>query len=121
MFTLAIGKAGEDYAAAYLEENGYNLLERNWRFERIELDIICQKDGYIVFTEVKARAPSVYGRPCLAVNAKKQERIIKAATAFWLYGNHKHLQPRFDVIEVYIERGTGNYKINHIRSAFITK
>ena len=52
----ALGKAGEDAAAAYLERNGYAIRHRNWRKNHLELDIVATKDNEVVIVEVKTRS-----------------------------------------------------------------
>lgn len=48
-----LGKTGEDAAVAYLERNGYTINHRNWRKNRLELDIVAVKDGLLIVVEVK--------------------------------------------------------------------
>ena len=52
----ALGKAGEDAVAAYLEHNGYVIRDRNWRKNRLELDIVATKDNRLIIVEVKTRS-----------------------------------------------------------------
>ena len=105
------GKQGEDTAAAYLVSMGYAIMERNYRANRREIDIIASYCGLIVFVEVKARENDRYSAACEAVTIRKQERIISAASV-WFQVNAPDAYARFDVIEVYRDR------INHIERAF---
>ena len=59
----ALGKAGEDAAAAYLERNGYAIRHRNWRKNHLELDIVATKDNEVVIVEVKTRSNTQYISP----------------------------------------------------------
>ena len=71
----ALGKAGEDAVAAYLEHNGYVIRDRNWRKNRLELDIVATKDNGLIIVEVKTRSNTEYIKPQDAV---KQQRILEA-------------------------------------------
>ena len=61
--TREIGNEGEELACAYLESKGWRILERNYFFEKSEVDIIAYDDTAIVFIEVKLRSSDKYGRP----------------------------------------------------------
>ncbi|MBQ3180287.1 MAG: YraN family protein [Firmicutes bacterium] len=82
----AIGRLGEDAAAGYLAARGYEILQRNFRAGRGELDIICRRDGKIYFVEVKTRQQGAPVAPAEAVTADKRRRIFGAAT-LWLQKN----------------------------------
>lgn len=87
----ALGKAGEDAVAAYLEHNGYVIRDRNWRKNRLELDIVATKDNGLIIVEVKTRSNTEYIKPQDAVNWQKIRRIVIAADA---YVKHFALTPR---------------------------
>lgn len=78
----ALGKAGEDAVAAYLEHNGYVIRDRNWRKNRLELDIVATKDNGLIIVEVKTRSNTEYIKPQDAVNWQKIRRIVIAADAY---------------------------------------
>lgn len=111
----ALGKAGEDVAVAYLEDNGYVVHHRNWRKNRLELDIVAEKEGVLAIVEVKTRTSSGYMEPQEAVNRQKIRRIVLAADAYV-----KHFQldnpVRFDIITIVGE--AGNFRIEHFEEAF---
>lgn len=67
----ALGKAGEDAAATYLEQNGYTIRDRNWRKNHLELDIVAVKDEVLIVAEVKTRSNTDYTEPQDAVNWQK--------------------------------------------------
>lgn len=97
-YNKSIGGAGEEAAAKYLRRKGYKILERNYHIRGGELDIIAQKDGYIVFVEVKTRSNNGYGGGLYAVTPTKQQRLLKAAACYLLgWGD---VPARFDVIAV---------------------
>lgn len=126
MTTAEIGKKGEKLAANFLKRNGYKILERNLHQSHNEIDIIASNKEYIVFVEVKTRTANKdlflpYGSPATAVTKEKQKRTVRAATNYLLTQSKKakEKQPRMDVIEVYLEKETGNLlEIHHITDAF---
>jgi len=109
-----IGKIGEDAVAYYLDNLGCRILDRNYRTERGEIDIIFMEDTCLVFGEVKTRNSVYYGRPCQAVDYKKRKKIINTAKNYILCQNIEHMDIRFDVFEVYFK----SKKIVHIRGAY---
>lgn len=110
------GKLGEDIALEFLTKKGYNLIERNYHSHFGEIDIIMKNDRYIIFVEVKLRKNSKYGTPAEFVTVKKQQKIIITAED-WIINNKTELQPRFDVIEIYMPENKA-VSINHIENAF---
>lgn len=122
---------GEDVAAKFLEENGYTVIERNYRAGHQEIDIIAQDDCFLIFVEVKTRSCLVpeqmaYGRPAKAVSATKQKNIVAAARRYLKQHSENTLQPRLDVIEVYLKKTSPGapphlLNIHHIRNAFLAK
>ena len=83
-----LGKAGEDAAAKYLEQNGYTIRDRNWRKNHLELDIVADKDKELIIVEVKTRSNTDYIEPQDAVNWQKIRRIVVAAisnTSAWMH------------------------------------
>ncbi|MFV0526402.1 MAG: YraN family protein [Acidimicrobiales bacterium] len=100
MDTSAIGRAGEDAAAAWYETRGYMVLDRNWRTVRGELDLVVGRDDLIVFCEVKTRRSGRFGSPTEAVDARKQGQVRRLALE-WLAASDRHYpQLRFDVAAV---------------------
>jgi putative endonuclease len=110
-----LGKKGEELAANYLEEEGYKILHRNWRFGKDELDIIAETEKFIVFVEVKSRSTAYFGDPEDAVDKQKQRFMVRAADA---YVNQKSidLEVRFDIVSIIFEKG--KHTIRHIEDAF---
>ena len=110
-----LGKKGEDIAAAHFEEEGYKILNRNWRFGKDEVDIIAEKGNFIVFAEVKTRSTAFFGEPEEAVDKQKQRFMVRAAD---IYVNQKSidLEVRFDIISIIFEKG--KHTLRHIEDAF---
>lgn len=113
---MQLGAAGEETACGILRRHGYNILARNWRCGRLELDIICEHDAQIVFVEVKTRRKNARGGGAFAVNESKKRRLLRAAAA-WLSISGLWGRPcRFDVICL---TGTAeNFRMEHYRNAF---
>src|SRR5690554_6584745 len=98
--TKQIGDNGEDVAAAYLEAKGWLIFDRNYRFEKAELDILATDRNYIIFVEVKIRSNTYFGMPEEHVSAAKEKNIRKAAEA-WIYERKMETAVcRFDVISI---------------------
>ena len=112
-----MGDFGESLAAALLESKGYGILERQFHTKFGEIDIIAmtQDKSTIVFAEVKTRKDSSHGLAAESVGYKKLHRMVRSAQAFMLE-NPIEADIRFDVIEVYENRGCP--QLNHIENAF---
>lgn len=115
---IALGRWGEDLAAAHLAAHGYEVLARNWRCRYGELDIVARTPEALVFVEVKTRSGPAYGPPAEAVTRVKASRI-RLLAAQWL----SEARPRgwsdlrFDVISVVRRRDEGP-ELVHLRGAF---
>ncbi len=117
MSRVNIGQWGEDVACRYLSRKKYRIIEKNYRLKTGEIDIIAQKDEYIVFIEVKTRSSNQYGRPSQAVSDFKKKRIVKTALQFICEKKMLNQSIRFDIVE--IDYATFNeYQVNHIENAF---
>lgn len=102
MSKIEKGKTGEDLAVKFLEDKGFIVVERNWRFSRLgELDIIATKNNQLVFIEVKARTSNNFGEPIEAITPTKIKKIYRLAE---IYLTKKHVynefECRFDAISV---------------------
>lgn len=111
---LQFGKFAEDKAAAYYEAKGYIIRERNWRYRKIEIDIIAQYGREIIFIEVKARSGK-YDFPELAVDYAKRRRMARGADIYLrrLGGGFDY---RYDIFA--LEGNMENYKITVFENAF---
>lgn len=112
------GRKGEDSAAAFLTGKGYTVLHRNYRTGHLETDIIAEKDGCLVFAEVKTRSEypdgnHPFGRPALAVTASKQKKLIAAVKRYMKINpdSTENKRVRIDIIEVYIKPKSEKYKV----------
>ncbi len=107
-----VGARQEAVAAEYLRGKGYRILERNYRNDYGEIDIIAEDGRSLVFVEVKFRSAGDYGDPLEAVDRRKQKRISRAAMRYYS-GQGKERPCRFDVIALY-----GDGSIRHLADAF---
>lgn len=76
------GKKGEQMAADYLQQQGFTILHRNWRYSRYEIDIIASRGGILHFIEVKTRTTLSFGFPEESVEWKKMNSLLKGAEQF---------------------------------------
>ena len=106
-----LGVFGESKAARYLINNGYKILQRNFRCPFGEVDIIAGKDDVTAFIEVKTRSNDNYGAPNEAVDGRRRQRY-KNCVRFYFANREIDCTVRFDIIEV-TKAG-----INHIENAF---
>ncbi|MPQ48079.1 YraN family protein [Marinifilum sp. N1E240] len=111
-----LGKQGEDIAAKFLLEKGYQILDRNWIYQKKELDIVAIKDEYLVVVEVKSRSTDYFEHPADAVTLAKIKFLVRATQDYVDLREIKQ-EVRFDVISV-IKQGN-KFKIEHIEDAFI--
>lgn len=113
-----IGNLGEEIAARYLESQGYQVLARQWRWQRIDLDIVALQAQTVVFVEVKARSSTRLAPPETAVTPAKQRRLGAAAQAY-LDAHYAADTPmsRFDVVAVSLDNPE-HPAIEHFQDAF---
>ena len=110
-----LGKKGEKIAINYLIENGYIILEKNYRYLKAEVDIIAKKNNVLAAVEVKTRSTDHFGNPQDFVNPKKIKLLLSAID---YYVNDKDLdvEVRFDIIAI-LHQNT--IKITHLKDAFL--
>lgn len=109
----SMGSLGEQIATEYLEGTGYSIIDRNWRGNRCELDLIALDKSCLVFVEVKTRTSARFGTPIEAVTPAKLDNMTRAAFA-WLSAHRiQHRAIRFDVVGVLIEGIRP--KVTHVR------
>ncbi|UOK43278.1 MULTISPECIES: YraN family protein [Flavobacterium] len=110
-----IGKLGEDLAAEFLKKEGYEILERNWFFQKAEVDIIAKKNDILAVVEVKTRTNLDYGDPHDFVNLKKIKLLVKAVDEYVISKN-LDFTVRFDIISV--TNKAAHCEILHLKDAF---
>ena len=110
-----LGKLGEELAVDFLQQNGYDILETNWTFQKAEVDIIAQKENILAIIEVKTRSSIEFGLPQDFVKPKKIQLLVKAVNEY-VIANDLEVEVRFDIVAIYKE---GNeFKLEHIENAF---
>ena len=110
-----IGNQAEEEAVHYLRANGYEILDRNWRWQRNEIDIIAQKGQELVFVEVKTRKNEDFGYPEEFLSDDQEERIHLAAEAYCDQLNWSG-EVRFDIIAIL--QSTFPDHLEHLEDAF---
>jgi putative endonuclease len=95
-----LGDAGEDAVAAWYENAGYRVVDRNWRCRDGELDVVVTRGDTLVFCEVKTRASTRFGAPVEAVTATKQRRLRRLAARWLAEHDTRRRTLRFDVASV---------------------
>ncbi len=110
-----LGKIGEQLATDYLLRNGFTVLERNFVYEKAEIDIIAEKDDFIIVVEVKTRNSAFFGDPQDFVTKGKIKLLVKAANEF-LISNNIEKEVRFDIISVLKNKQIE--QIEHFKDAF---
>lgn len=111
------GRHCEFMARTYLEQQGYIILETNWRSGHKEIDIIAKEKDTLVIVEVKARKNEDFINTESAVDEKKMRNLIRAAHNYILIKN-LDCETRFDIITLVLDE-KGEYKLNHIKDAFL--
>jgi putative endonuclease len=100
MTTGSAGPRGEEAAVETYRRRGYRVVARNWRCPLGELDLVLERRGTIVFCEVKARRPGVFGPGFEAVTWRKRRKVRTLAEAFLQATGARPLTVRFDVASV---------------------
>ncbi len=116
----SFGSEGEEIAAKYLSEKGFEIIERNYFVGHGEIDIIAiePKEKYLVFVEVKTRFSLEFGDPAYAINKKKISQLKKVAELYLAEKNIYEQNCRFDVITILLD-DPGKPKIEHYENAFM--
>ncbi len=114
--TKKLGNKGEDIASAYLEKKGYRIIERNYKTNTGEIDIIARDKETVVFIEVKTRADYSFGYPYEAVHYRKRQKL-KSLALMYMKKIGKEVPVRFDVLSI-IQSCKGRFEIEHIKDAF---
>jgi len=110
-----LGLLGENIATNYLLKHGYRVLERNFIFQKAEIDIIARKADTLAIVEVKTRNSDFFGDPQSFVTASKIKLLVKAANEYVLI-NNLDLEVRFDIIAILKNQHLET--IEHIENAF---
>ena len=114
-----VGKKGEALAAEFLTAKGYNVMDRNYRFQKAEVDLVLlQLDpAEVVFVEVKTRSTTLWGQPEESVDEAKKQLIFKAADSYIYEKQLSTVPVRFDIVAISLEN-PDQPMIHHIEDAF---
>tara|TARA_B100000508_G_scaffold60116_1_gene46745 strand:+ start:25508 stop:25867 length:360 start_codon:yes stop_codon:yes gene_type:complete len=115
MTTKELGDLGERFALQFLIENKYKVISKNYRYQRNEVDLICEDDSTLIFIEVKTRQTAQIGPPWKAVTKHKQRQIVKCAHHY-ICSKDIDKEARFDIISI-VHNSKGTF-IEHIEDAF---
>ncbi len=110
-----LGKKGEQLAVDFLLKNGYEIIERNYRFDKAEVDIIAKQKDILAIVEVKTRSTVDFGNPQDFVKPKQIQRLVKAVDEY-VNTNDLDVEVRFDIIAI-VKEGR-DFKIEHLENAF---
>ena len=110
-----LGKLGEELAKEFLINDGYEIIEVNWTYDKAEIDIIAQKGNTLAIIEVKTRSSLDFGLPQDFVRPSKIRLLVKAVNAYIEMHNHD-FDVRFDIIA--INKEEGNFSVKHLTDAF---
>ena len=118
----ALGNRAERIAEDYLRKQGLEILGRNVRAGRFEVDLVVRDENVVAIVEVRSRSPGAWVTPLASVDAQKRARISAAAQLLW--NRHFAKDPsverlRFDVVAVTFDADEEPH-IEHIRAAFTT-
>jgi putative endonuclease len=110
-----LGKKGEQLAVDFLLRNGYEIIERNYRFDKAEVDIIAKQKDVLAIIEVKTRSTIDFGNPQDFVKPKQIQRLVKAVDEY-VNVNNLDVEVRFDIVAI-VKEGKG-FSIEHLKNAF---
>ena len=110
-----LGKKGEQLAVDFLLQNNYTIVERNYRFDKAEVDIIARQKDTLAIIEVKTRSTSDFGNPQDFVKPKQIQHLVKAVNEYVIESD-LDVDIRFDIIAI-VKKGNG-YDIEHLENAF---
>ena len=102
-----LGDLGEEFAMNLLEEQGYEIMATKYRAKTGEIDIVAQKNRTYHFIEVKTRIGPEYGHPEEAVDAVRQQRMVRTAELYMVRNNLGGIRMQFDVIGIEVSMMMG--------------
>jgi len=110
-----LGKKGEDLAVDFLLKNGYDIVARNYIYQKAEVDVIAKKGDILAVVEVKTRTSADFGDPQQFLKPKQMQRIIKAVDEF-VNSNDMNVEVRFDIIAIVLNKK--GMSLEHLENAF---
>lgn len=119
-YNKLIGNHGEEIAKNFLINNGYKILDMNYRTKYGEIDIICSYDDILIFCEIKSRYTNSFGSPMESVTYYKQKQIIRLSKIYLLVNKLYNYNVRYDIIEIIFNNINASFTLNHVKDAFRT-
>ena len=113
-----LGKEGEKQAVEFLIKQGFSVRETNWRLDKLEIDIIAQKDMVLHIVEVKTRSDDEYFDPMKAITRAKKQRMVVSANA---YINYHQLQVEIQYDVIILIGSHGNFKLEYYPDLFVPR
>ncbi|MFA6194570.1 MAG: YraN family protein [Patescibacteria group bacterium] len=113
-----IGDRGEAIAKKYLEESGYTIIASNYRFQHLELDIIAEKDGQLIFFEVKTRAKNEIDGLDIPLATRQVRNLKRAVIAYCLQSGNDLNSVRLDLITITADRAASLASLKHYKDIF---
>jgi putative endonuclease len=110
----ALGRFGEDLAVRHLVADGFTVLERNWRCEIGEIDVVARDGSVLVVVEVKTRSSLRHGTPFEAITERKLHRLERLGIAWMRARGVRPRGMRVDIVSVLRPR-TGPSVVEHVR------
>jgi putative endonuclease len=114
---MRLGASGERLAAGWLEARGYQIIATNWHCAYGETDLIAEREGELIFVEVKTRRGDSLGAPKEAVTAAKQRKLIATAQTYLMEHGIEDHPFRIDVIAVQLTPTGRLVEIRHYPAA----
>ena len=115
-----LGRWGESVAADYLEEQGYRIVERNWRTARGEIDLVAQAGDLLLFVEVKTRRGQEAGTPEEALTRRKARKLFSLAQAYLYQRRLEDVEWRIDLVAVEVDSAGELLRCEHVPNAVPT-
>lgn len=112
-----LGKKGEELARVFLKNKGYEIIDVNWRFSHLEVDIIAKFENKIIFIEVKTRTKKSFSNSGELISRTKQRLLLNAADIY-LRMKQIEKEARLDVIVIIWDGKTEHYELEHTEFAF---
>jgi putative endonuclease len=109
------GNAGEQLAADFLVQKGFEIVARNYRYKHAEIDLIVKKANWLIFVEVKTRTSNAFGYPEEFVDYKKERKILEGAEHY-IYKIDWQFNVRYDIVSVWLRKDQP--EIVHLEDAF---
>lgn len=114
---IKTGAKGESLAAEFLIRKGFEIVARNYRYKKAEIDLIIQRENWIIFVEVKTRSSVAFGQPEEFVSEAQARKIYEAAEEY-IFSTDWRGHVRFDVVSILMKHdGESAPEIEHFEDA----